>query len=324
MQRIDLKQSFARRMSALATLVVVLLPGLALHAESRFPMWAKPVAEDVYAVITPSRELPNPLNLGWNSNSAFVVTDSGVLLFDTGSSVAIGESIRSVIAEVTDQPVRWIVNSHAHGDHWLGNAAFKQTVERIYATKQVADRIRADGQGWVDRFDQMTEGASGQSAILVPDNYVDSRMESSFGDKQAVFLLSGNSHSPGDLLLWLPEQKVLLAGDVIYSDRMPSTMDSNLSEWLTLLGELEAMQPEVVVPGHGAVTGIDGVTRLRTLLQAFWDAVESGYAQGLADYEMTDTVIDALTEYEPLYPGLGEKVTRDISAVYLQVEEANF
>ena len=117
---------------------------------------------------------------------------------------------------------------------------------------------------------------------------------------------------------------MLVSGDVIYSDRMPSTMDSNLSEWIQLLGELEAMRPEVVVPGHGMVTDVEGVSRLKHLLQAFWSAVESGYEEGLADYEMTDRVIADLEAFEPRYPGLAEKVKRDISAVYLQVEEANF
>ena len=117
---------------------------------------------------------------------------------------------------------------------------------------------------------------------------------------------------------------MLVSGDVIYSDRMPSTMDSKLSEWIALLGELEAMRPAVVIPGHGAVTDLGGVTRLRQLLESLWAAVETGYEEGLADYEMSDDVIAALVEYEPLYPGLAEKVKRDISAVYLQVEEANF
>jgi len=101
-------------------------------AEMKFPMEATRVADNIYAIVTPTRELPNPENRGWNSNSAFVVTSSGVILFDTGSSVEIGKAIKQTIASVTGQPVRWIINSHAHGDHWLGNAVFKDTVKNIY------------------------------------------------------------------------------------------------------------------------------------------------------------------------------------------------
>ena len=69
-----------------------------LNAENKLPMQVTPVAKDVYAIITPSRELPNPKNQGWNSNSAFVVTRAGVILFDTGSSVSIGNAIKNEIA----------------------------------------------------------------------------------------------------------------------------------------------------------------------------------------------------------------------------------
>ncbi|MBC8212603.1 MAG: MBL fold metallo-hydrolase [Gammaproteobacteria bacterium] len=295
-----------------------------VFADLTFPMHPQQVAPDIYALITPTRNLPNPENKGWNSNSAFVVTNSGVLLFDTGSSSAIGESIKKVIAQITDQPVRWIINSHAHGDHWLGNAVFKDTVEAIYATEQVKTKIIEDGQGWVNRFMQMTEGATGQSEILVPKNIIDQRTTIRFGDREGVLFLSGNSHSPGDILMWLEDEKVLISGDVIYSDRMPSTLDADLRQWVLLLGELNALQPKVVIPGHGKVTDIQGVMRLKTLLQSFWDAVKKGYDEGQSDFEMVGDVTAALAQFEPHYPGLEEKVKRDISGVFLQVEAASF
>ena len=288
------------------------------------PMKAKQIAPNVYAIETPSRELPNPENQGWNSNSAFVVTNSGVILFDTGSSNAIGEAMKKAIAQVTDQPVRWIINSHAHGDHWLGNAAFKDTLEAIYATEQVAKNITSEGKTWVDNFKSLTKGATGESEVLAPEKFINERTNLKLGDKDITLFLSGDSHSPGDILMWLADAKVLITGDVIYSDRMPSTFDSNLPQWIKLLGELEAMQPDVVVPGHGVVTDIEGVTRLKNLLQTFWSAVEAGYEEDKSAYEMAPEVIAAMSKFKSHYPGLEEKVQRDISKVYLQVEAASF
>jgi len=295
-----------------------------VFASFTLAMDAKLVAPNVYAIVTPSRELPNPENQGWNSNSAFIVTNAGVILFDTGSSSEIGASIKKVIAEVTDQPVRWIINSHAHGDHWLGNAAFKDTVEAIYATEQVSKNIVSEGKSWVDRFMQMTGGATGLSEVLPPQRLIKERTKIKLGDKEIVLFPSGDSHSPGDILMWLENDKVLISGDVIYSDRMPSTLDSNLTHWIKLLGELEAMQPKVVIPGHGKVTDVEGVIRLKNLLQAFWVAVEEGYDAGKSGYEMVPDVTAALSEFKESYPGLSEKVKRDISKVYLQVEAASF
>jgi glyoxylase-like metal-dependent hydrolase (beta-lactamase superfamily II) len=170
----------------------------------------------------------------------------------------------------------------------------------------------------------MTDGATGKSEISVPDTLIEGQTQLMPGGVQVSLFLSGNSHSPGDVLMWLPEQEVLVSGDVVYSDRMPSTFESDLSRWIGMLGEIIAMQPKVVIPGHGNVTDLDGVLRLRDLLQAFWAAVEHAYDAGKADYEMVPDVTAALAEYAAYYPGLTEKVKRDISSVYLQVEAASF
>ena len=287
-------------------------------------MRAEAVAENVYSIVTPTRDLHNAENGGWNSNRAFVVTDSGNLLFDSGSSSGIGQAIRRTIATVTPQPVRWIVNSHAHGDHWLGNAAFADSVERIFATTAVIEAIESDGAGWVGRFDRMTGGITGDSAILAPDRSVERETEISLGGESLVFLLSGGSHSPGDLMLWLPRQEVLISGDVVYSDRMPSTNAGDLQRWIGTLERLRQLEPGVVIPGHGAVTGGTGLDRLHALLSALWTAVEAGYDEGLSDFEMLPRVREALAPFRAYYPGLDDKLGRDLSHVFLQVEAAAF
>jgi cyclase len=311
-----------RRLPVIFSLLVI-LPGF-VHAEFEYPMQASSVAENVYAIVTPTRELPNADNGGWNSNSAFVVTDSGVLLFDSGSSVGIGRAIRETIAGVTSQPVRWIVNSHAHGDHWLGNAAFADTVEQIYASKEVAQAIEIGGSSWVSRFNTMTGGITGDSEILAPDRTIEQETEISFGGVPVRMMLSGGSHSPGDLMLWLPRERVLIAGDVVYSDRMPSTNAGDLAQWIDTLTELQRLEPRVVVAGHGAVSDVSGLERLHALLSELWLAVEAGVDEGLSDFEMLPQVSEALAEFRPFYPGLDEKLRRDLSHVYLQVEAAAF
>ena len=303
-------------------LAIALIPVNSLAFE--FPMRAQLVADNVYAIITPTRALPSADNGGWNSNSAFVVTDAGVLLFDSGSSTGIGLAIRDTITDVTAQPVRWIVNSHAHGDHWLGNAAFADSVEQIFASSDVLAAIEADGSGWVGRFDVMTGGITGQSEILLPNRTVDEPTELMLGDVPFRLVLADGSHSPGDLMLWLPLQEILITGDVVYSDRMPSTNAGNLKNWIQTLERLQHLQPKVVVPGHGDVTDIAGIERLHALLSELWIAVEAGVEEGLSDYEMLPQVSAALASFRPYYPGLEDKLRRDLSHVFLQVEAAAF
>lgn len=291
---------------------------LLLHME------AKAVAKNIYAVLTPSRDLPNTTNRGWNSNSAFIVTQSGVIVFDTGSSLEIGNALKNTIKKITPLPVRWIINSHSHGDHWLGNAAFKDSVETIYATEEVANNIKGNGQNWIERFNQMTEGITGDTQILLPNTFIKQTTKLNLDNINITLFLSGNSHSPGDILLWMPDEQVLIAGDVIYSDRMPSTQDSHLLNWIQFLGKLEAMKPKVVIPGHGSVTNLKGISQLKNLLHTLWTSVELEYENGLADFEMVEKVLEALETFKPQYPGLTEKIKRDLSSVFIQVESASF
>ena len=320
----------ARVLQLIGVVLSLTLVSSALHAApagvNDYPMSPHQVAEGVYAVVTPTRELPNPDNKGWNSNSAFVVTGDGVLVFDTGSSEVIGQALRRTIREVTDQPVRWVVVSHGHGDHWLGNAAFAAPGVEIIASPQVAEHMRTDGERWVGEFDRMTQGATGTSRIVPASTIVDARTRQVLGDTEVVILPSGGAHSPGDLLVWLPERRVLLAGDVIYSERMPSTFAADLRQWIAVLEDIQAFEPtpDVVVAGHGGVTDMAGVRRLHSLLSDLWTAVQTGYDSGKADFEMVPDVRRALAEYRDDYPGLDEKLQRDIGHVYLQVEAAAF
>ena len=93
---------------------------------------------------------------------------------------------------------------------------------------------------------------------------------------------------------------------------------------LCIHASFNELQPNVVIPGHGKVTDVQGVMRLQNLLQSFWDAVVKGYDEGQSDFEMVDDVTIALAKFVPHYPGLEEKVKRDISGVFLQVEAASF
>jgi len=311
-------------MKALLLSCLLFLFSISCYADYLSSMKATPVADNVYAILTPARDIPNPENMGWNSNSAFVVTKSGVLVIDTGSSETIGNALKQTIRQVTDKPVKWIVNSHAHGDHWLGNIAFKDSNPVIYATSTVNDLAKSEGATWVENFKRLSEGATGDTPLLLPNKIVDERSELLLDETKIVLFPSGNSHSPGDLITWLPQQRVVISGDVVYSDRMPTTSASDITQWITMLDELQALDPAAVIPGHGDVTDVEGLRHLHALLSGIRDEVKKGYEAGLSDYEMLPAVLENLQQFEEYYPGFKDKLGRDISHVYLQIEAAEF
>ena len=293
--------------------------------EKAYPgMEATEVADGVWAVISPARSFPDEENRGWNSNMAFVETGEGVLLVDTGSAEAIGESLKATIREVTDAPVRWVINTHSHGDHWLGNHAFAASDPAIIASNEAAGIIESDGGSWRERLNQMTGGATGNSEIVPPGTTIGETTERTFGDVAVTLRHVGNAHSPGDLVVHLREREVLLAGDVVFSDAAPATMDADVRHWIETLEALEALEPEVVVPGHGGIGDATTLTDLRGYLETLWQKVEAGYEQGKLDYEMRAEVDAALADWARRYPNYDERIGASISHVYLQVERAAF
>ncbi|QKT03114.1 MBL fold metallo-hydrolase [Ectothiorhodospiraceae bacterium 2226] len=311
-----------------AAVLVLLALSLAVQAKPAtvddYEMSAQEIAPNVYAVLTPSRDFPSAENLGWNANMAFVVTEEGVLVFDTGSSEVIGEAILRTIRTVTEAPIRWIVNSHSHGDHWLGNAAVAEDGTEILASARTRELIENDGLEWVRRFNDMTEGATGDSRVLPPNVTVSDNSARDFGGVRGEFYLSPHGHSPGDLVLWLPEQRVLLAGDVVYQGRIAGTFDADFQGWIALLEVLEALGAEVVVPGHGDVTEGEAVARQRAYFERLWAVVEEGFDEGLPDFEIAPRVREQMAEFETYYPDLQEGIGASVSHAYLQVEAAAF
>jgi cyclase len=307
-------------------LLFLFLPAhaLAVAAPDEFPMEAEAVAPGVYAVITPARDFPNPENLGWNANMAFVVTGDGVLVVDTGSSENMGVALRNLIRSVTDQPVRWIVNTHSHGDHWLGNHGFATDSPEIMAGSASIARMRQQAQGWIDNFNEMTGGATGASRTLFPDTIVDEPTERNLGGASVVLLPSGGSHSPGDVVVWLPGSRVLIPGDVVYTDRAPSVWDGSVAQWIGFMDTLIGLEPLVVIPGHGRIEGPETLVRLQGYLTALWAGVEEGVRQGLPDFETVPIVRERMADIVADYPGFEDKVNRSVAHMYEEVEDAVF
>jgi len=289
-----------------------------------YPMRAEKLAPDVYAVITPARDFPSVENRGWNSNSAFVVTRDGVLVIDTGSSETIGKALRQVIAKITDKPVRWIINTHGHGDHWLGNAAFADAKTEIISSSTVKQRIEKEGEEWVARFNTMTGGATGASRVAKPNQVYDARVAIAFGDLKAELIPSQDAHSPGDLVVWLPQQRLLIGGDVLYTERAPATFDSRLAQWIVFLRELESLKPAKIVPGHGPVADGASVSYLRAYFEDLWNVVEAGYKEGKPDFEILPQAKQVMARHKQYFPDIDTRIGESVSHTYLQVEAAEF
>ena len=310
------------------SLMAALLGSSLVHAAATvndYAMKAEKVTDGVYAIVSPAKSFPSALNKGWNSNTAIVETAEGLLVFDTGSSETIGKALIKTIRTVSDKPIKWVINSHSHGDHWLGNGAFvAEKPAEMIASDVAIGKMKEMGYEWVGRFYDMTEGATGKFEPVPAKDAVVKAMERDFGGVKVQIFFSGNSHSPGDIVFWLPQQSVLLTGDTMYTKRPPATFDAQVKQWATFLGELEGLKPQNVIPGHGPVSDISAVINLKDYFTTLWELVAAGYDEGISDYEMAPGIKEKMKRFEVIYPGLYERLGESISHVYLQVEAAEF
>jgi glyoxylase-like metal-dependent hydrolase (beta-lactamase superfamily II) len=308
------------------TLFTISLIGLITQstwaAKTGLDFLVTPISANVYSIFAPSYGLPTPENKGWNSNSHFVVTDNGVLVFDTGSSEVIGKEIKRAIKSITDKPVRWVINSHGHADHWLGNAGFADTGVEIIAGARAVAMMKEDGQGVVDAFSRMTKGATGNTHIAYPTLLLAQGEKRNLGGMDVEFIFSGNAHSPGDVLLWLPQQKIILGGDVLNSDWMPIiTPNSNVPNLIDTLNAVVKLNPATVLTGHGKATTVKSVMRDAGLLESVWTLVKEGHKSGKKQDEILSNISVKLGDkYRPLYKNFDAHIKEQVKQMYKNIK----
>lgn len=276
------------------------------------------IAKNVYSIVSPFVGLPTPENKGWNSNIHFVVTGKGVLLFDTGSSETIGRKIKKAIQSVTKQPVRWVINSHSHADHWLGNAAFANAGVDIITSNQAFETMKAHGPGAVKFYSRVTKGSIGSTELVYPTLLLTRGQKRNFGGVEVEFIFSNDGHSPGDVLMWLPKQKIIFGGDVLSSDRMPMiTGHGNVPNLIKTLHAIAKLKPSIVLTGHGKATTAKSLMRDADLLSSVWKQVKTDHKNGKQFNETLSDIMAKLgPKYKPLYKDFTPEIKRHVKLMY--------
>jgi glyoxylase-like metal-dependent hydrolase (beta-lactamase superfamily II) len=189
-------------------------------------------------------------------NAGFVVTGDGVVVIDALASPRQGEQLLRTIREITDQPVKWLILTHHHPDHHFGAVALRKAGarviahpdRRVLATEGGEDALIAD---WVRVVG--LDAMRGFEFADTPDRAVTTADTLRLGERSIVVTHPGAGHSAGDLLVWLPKERVLFAGDVLVEDGVSMVVDGNADELLRVLDRVDSLHAAIVVPGHGAI-----------------------------------------------------------------------
>jgi glyoxylase-like metal-dependent hydrolase (beta-lactamase superfamily II) len=192
-------------------------------------------------------------NQGFMSNAGFVVTRDGVVVFDALASPPLAKKLLGLIREVTKQPIRRVVISHYHADHFYGAQVFKAAGAEIWAHRLAEGATRTDDAALrlAQRKEALFPWVDEDTRLIEPDHLIDDDSEFELGGVHFVLRHVGPAHSREDLAMLVKEDRVLYAGDLVFRGRVPFVGDADARAWIASLDKLLALDPKVLVPGHG-------------------------------------------------------------------------
>jgi len=240
--------------------------------------------------------LVSTANEGFNSNAGFVVTSDGVVVFDTLGTPALGMQLRRLIAQTTSQPVKVVVLSHYHSDHFYGVQAFQRPGVGIWAHALVRDYLATDAPAarLAERRSSLSPWVNDKTRIVAPTRYLGEDTTFAMGGLHFRVMHVGPAHTPEDLMMMVEEDKVLFAGDLVFAGRVPFAADGNVGSWIESLGRVLPLKPRIIATGHGPYS-TDAVADLtqthdylaylhQTMKAAFDDGVDFETAYEKADW----------------------------------------
>ena len=286
------------------------------------------ISPHVWIIFSPDG-FPTPENQGMMCNITFVDTAKGLVVVDSGASVQIGEMAIRQIKKAFNKPVVAIINTHYHGDHWLGNhayvAAYGDSLPRYAHPGTIAAVQGVQGNLWRTLMEQWTNQATMGTKVMPPNQPLEHGAELKFGDVTLRIHHFGTVHTPSDLCVEVVEDKVMLIGDVAMDRRIANMDDGSYLGTLKAYDTLEMTGSTIWLPGHGE-PGAGVLQWNRELFEGIYRPCEQAVKEGrpienakamvLKDPRVASRARDT--------KGFDSNIGKYVSLAYLEAEAASF
>ena len=276
----------------------------------------------------------NPLAGPVDGNSVVIVGDQGVLVIDTHINPAVARAVIGKIRTVTDKPVTHVVNTHWHDDHTNGNHAYREAFPdvKIVSHRATLSALKAEWQAMEDQrraaYESVDVAALRRAAdgldesdpdtaigyrvyagyvealrpelpameLVYPDTVFEDSLVYDFGNRSVHLKWMGRGNTDGDIVVWLPDDRVLVTGDMLVAP-IPYAFDSPMRDWVATLERIAGLDASTIIPGHGPVLrDKQYLGRVQSLLEATVNAVREAHDDGVAYADLADAV--DLSSYE--------------------------
>lgn len=225
-----------------------------------------------------------------SANIGFVVGEDCVAVIDTGGSMRTGSALRAALRAVTDNPVCYVINTHVHFDHVLGNAAFSPDRPAFAGHARLAEAMEANRAFFAENFAAELGGA-GAAAVIVPGLLVEDSLRIDLGGRPLLLEAWPAAHTSQDLTVFDLRSGTLWLGDLVFLERIPA-LDGSLRGWIAALEQLGAREVARVIPGHGPVVAEwpAAAAATRRYLDTLLGQTRAAIAEGLSLGEALDRV----------------------------------
>lgn len=237
---------------------------------------------------------------GFHNNPGFVVTETGVVVIDTGSSYQIGKMILRKIAAITEKPITHIFTTHFHGDHWFANQALVEAypnVRTIAHPKLISLLNNGEDKFWIEVFSKRLGDDFAGTKAVIPKEAAENK-KYKIGGVIFQVVLFDKAHTETDLMVNVVEESVLFTGDIINNKHFSFMGHGNFKGAYEATLTALAMKPKYVVVGHGKSGKINLIQEFSEIYRKLRSEVGKYYELGLMDFEMKPRVVTAFENYK--------------------------
>lgn len=309
----------------IVSLLISVLSCTSVVAQVDSPILPPPtkLTDHVYAWIGPL-PAPSKENRGFRMNLLFVVGTNAVAVIDTGYTEAMAQEMLAHIKRITNVPVKYAINSNSQPHRFMGNPAFRRAGATIIAHKKSAERMEKLAGNFSMAIERILELKPGSVTLPTrPDQIITSDTVIDLGGINIKLWDFGSAHTPTQLVIEVPKDKLVYSGDILYSGRLLMVQsDSNIEHWISAFDRLKQFGDVLFVPGHGQpakLSAFEFPTRqyLALLLDYMTEMVKEGVDIQDAINRLDQSRFSKLVNYEEL-------AGRNASWAYLERETAAF
>src|SRR5215213_2695921 len=270
-------------LGVLASLYFLVPPAVAQEAGRAQQPTVKQIAPDLYFFFDYS-----------GSNAVFLVTEEGVLLIDTRQHPRQGEELLGLIRKVTDKPIKWVINSHFHGDHNFGNLPFKAAGATFIAhqeTARILPKVFTKEMARRQEFFKSHGYDPNEVKLVPPDVTFEHDLTIRLGGREVKLFYLGPGQQPGDTFVMFPHARMLFTPGAFGKHSMPNmAFTTSVENWIKMLNDVAGMDYANILPAHGDVAVSADVKELAAMLSDEYATVKAAVDKGVSVDEAEKTL----------------------------------